>query len=695
VLLKSGITKAQMMDSKLNAIIKNIDSIIEHLDGYEVYKRRLEGLEENLKDRSSKDKIIFFIDFIDDFISDIHSKNREIAISITKESIPYLKKKLIEERINIQKRKEYMEKIASIYKNFITNDGKFNDGAFSERSADVLYQIKEYEKALSLYEKAKDIYEKNNKSERAKICGAKLYVVKAANSKDESERYKLYTVTANIYNELKEIRGGIREQGIGEIYRAYYFFYKGMALLCKTRYIDDKDMQKLFSDAFKCFKESIQWVGSAEIYVWFSILNRICSRDLEKIRRSELLKETENVIGEIEKKKIKKGFYIEIKKTLGEFREYLKNPDKLCEDTYPENMENNMEKVFGAFIDISPELIGIKKFIGNMIPRMLFCLVYNIQIKVKLVEVGVPKIKELEDDEYWSIEPRLDKVRIASTQLYMPSEYFTPIGGLHHIKKEHIGEIQKKILKILEDAIEKKANIICFPELCMAEDIMKDIQDHVDECDDVIVIAGSFYDHEKKNVCPVIVSNEEIMRVEKINPSPPEKSDYFEQEMKSGEGKITVFKTKFGYFTILICWDFMKDKLRGELLESNYLKDINFVFNPSRNSSVEEAQRYAADFCEKAAREGYNIYVIISNVTTGDKEKYGGTSIYRVRCKEKDVRKEEAYKLDDDADKREGYILVEFDRKRKFPWYLRGTEKSIKDVRFIPINDIIENANKK
>ncbi len=172
-------------------------------------------------------------------------------------------------------------------------------------------------------------------------------------------------------------------------------------------------------------------------------------------------------------------------------------------------------------------------------------------------------------------------------------------------------KIQEKIIKALEIAEKNQIDIICFPELCLNDEIFEEVK----KFDDIIIIAGTYYNKDNYNMCPVIIYGA-VYPIFKINPS------YFENEivkgfsMKSGS-EIKIFQTndnKFR-FVVLICLDFIQ--------EYRYFVDgenkVDFIFVPSYNPSRRKFQRNADVLCET-----YQVDVGISNLT--EKEmKFGGS----------------------------------------------------------------------
>ena len=131
-----------------------------------------------------------------------------------------------------------------------------------------------------------------------------------------------------------------------------------------------------------------------------------------------------------------------------------------------------------------------------------------------------------------------------------------------------------KVLRALEIAHNKDADIVCLPELCIYEDWIPEIQGMFQ---DVVVIAGSYYDAENHNVCkPFLGSGADVPSQIKITPSPFEEAGIINKKMVPGD-KIHIYDTNVGKFSVLICRDFIN--LR------HYLRDkTDILFVPSLES---------------------------------------------------------------------------------------------------------------
>lgn len=262
-------------------------------------------------------------------------------------------------------------------------------------------------------------------------------------------------------------------------------------------------------------------------------------------------------------------------------------------------------------------------------------------------EVQVPKIirKIIE-------KRKKDIVRVAAVQLnYELSDTFP-----YQIPTEKKEEMKQKIMYVIEAANKEDVNILCLPELCTCEELLSQIRG---QCKNMIIIAGTYYDKENHNVCPLVIgSAEQTLQQLKIFPSNFEKSIVGKKKMCPGESLYNYY-THFGSFSILICRDFVNCifYLRGK---------TDMVFVPSYNPANETFHKSADNHVTDSPS-----YVIISNCS-----KYGGTSIFgRVRYdyfvdlvqagyKEKH---DKTYKLCEIEKEKEGIIMADLNLSCKSP----------------------------
>jgi tetratricopeptide (TPR) repeat protein len=180
-------------------------------------------------------------------------------------------------------------------------------------------------------------------------------------------------------------------------------------------------------------------------------------------------------------------------------------------------------------------------------------------------------------------------------------------------------EVRSKIFKALEIATANKANIICFPELCVEEAWIEEARKRYKDC---IIIFGSFYKH-AFNTCPIIAEGR-VYYVQKISPSPLNESDTGTGRcMKSGR-QIVIFQTKFGRFVVLICRDFL-DMVHKIVYNPDEKKNkVDFVIVPSRNRAVDLFQKRGDLVCQE---DDLPFVLQVNTVKINDEDDAGGTCI--------------------------------------------------------------------
>jgi hypothetical protein len=193
----------------------------------------------------------------------------------------------------------------------------------------------------------------------------------------------------------------------------------------------------------------------------------------------------------------------------------------------------------------------------------------------------------------------------------------------------------KKILETIKIAKEKKVDIVCFPELSFAKEWVEGIKS---QCEDMIVICGSFYDS-KYNVCPIIIDGK-VSYCKKCHPS------IFEEEngegMKQGD-EILVFQTKCGKISVLTCIDFEYERSRV------YEHDVSLIINPRHDIDREYTFQKIdkdIDLPDASNRSAFILQVNAATVKWGEDKGGGGTCIigyekkYRLEKYKKQRRKE-------------------------------------------------------
>ena len=139
-------------------------------------------------------------------------------------------------------------------------------------------------------------------------------------------------------------------------------------------------------------------------------------------------------------------------------------------------------------------------------------------------------------------------------------------------------KIRSKFINILQIFRRENADVVCFPELSMSNALLQQAKKTLP---DAIIIGGSFYNSDGKNVCPIVI-DDSIYYTEKKNLSPYEIG--LTKGPLSGSKEIFVNNSKIGSIGVLICADFLDPELRYEVL--SYEPDLLFIV--SLNSKSDE-----------------------------------------------------------------------------------------------------------
>ncbi len=162
-------------------------------------------------------------------------------------------------------------------------------------------------------------------------------------------------------------------------------------------------------------------------------------------------------------------------------------------------------------------------------------------------------------------------------------------------KLKHKEIVYNKIKTALDLAKKNDVEIICFPELSFEEDFIELIK----VFENMIIICGSYYDENYYNKC-VVLYNGNIYPIYKINPAP-----YLEDQinpdkcMKCGnEIKVFLDEKRNIRFTILICIDFYRERLKPFDCEVDGQIGVNLIFVPSYKDNKKRFQKTCDSFCE-------------------------------------------------------------------------------------------------
>lgn len=200
-------------------------------------------------------------------------------------------------------------------------------------------------------------------------------------------------------------------------------------------------------------------------------------------------------------------------------------------------------------------------------------------------------------------QEKKEKIRVGIVQLDL-NNFFKKEKGLLYPKNDII--VQEKYKKFLKLAKDYEVNILCFPELSSNHHILKELKDFADE-NRIIIIAGSFYNKERKNVCPIIIPEIDTYFTEKINLSPLEgNSPYADENPLKGDKVYIIKNSIYGSFAVLICADFLDYELKNLI----YKEELDFLFVISLNNKSTD---WHIDMNSDCKKNKYGIYTLYSN----------------------------------------------------------------------------------
>ncbi|WP_321422672.1 hypothetical protein [uncultured Methanobacterium sp.] len=257
-----------------------------------------------------------------------------------------------------------------------------------------------------------------------------------------------------------------------------------------------------------------------------------------------------------------------------------------------------------------------------------------------------------------------DSVRVGVVQFNL-NKYLTERKGLLCANDNLASEKYKNFMKCAKN---RDINILCFPELSSNSDLLDELKVFSDE-NKMIIIAGSYYDHKRKNVCPIIIPNKEIFFSEKINLSPLEDSPYADMRPSKGEIIYVIKNSIFGSFAVLICADFLDDKIRNQIYENSI--DFLFVISLNRQSDT-----WHIDMNRNCEKNEDGLYVLYSN-SVMDEYGDGKSAIFGIMDNihlDETLHHSVKYKFMEIMD--ENMLVADFDIKNKKPSRPRNIKNS-------------------
>ena len=208
-------------------------------------------------------------------------------------------------------------------------------------------------------------------------------------------------------------------------------------------------------------------------------------------------------------------------------------------------------------------------------------------------------------------------VRVALVQLDFSLKINGPSEDFGYALEEP-RKTKDKIFRALSIARKTKVDIICFPELSVTEEWIREVKE---QFQDLIVVFGTYYKG-GSNVCPIIVNGQDYY-TQKINPSP-----HFEKEVRRGKSmrkgrSVPVFQTKCGKLAVLVCMDYLEEAYRILHSSDERVRNVDFIVVPEYSVDVDSFQEQADQDCTK---DNFP-YIIQVNACRVFDQEVGGTCI--------------------------------------------------------------------
>jgi len=180
-------------------------------------------------------------------------------------------------------------------------------------------------------------------------------------------------------------------------------------------------------------------------------------------------------------------------------------------------------------------------------------------------------------------------------------------------------EVRRKVFSALDIARNDHVNIICFPELSFSEQWIDDVREMYK---DMIVVCGSYYDQNKRNVCRIVTNGQDYAYA-KCHPS------IFEEG--NGEGmvcgnRLLAFQTSFGSICVLTCIDYDEEQRRIEKQRVDLI--INPRFDPDEKHGFHTRANISIDRPDGSRNPTFSLFVNAEDTSPGQAQGGGGTAIF-------------------------------------------------------------------
>lgn len=270
-------------------------------------------------------------------------------------------------------------------------------------------------------------------------------------------------------------------------------------------------------------------------------------------------------------------------------------------------------------------------------------------------------------------------VTVGIVQPRLRKDDFFEKGPLIYPRSEKA--VLDRVLRFTDQALRHKVNILCFPELSTSAETTSTLLEFANKTG-MIVIGGSYYDDNRRNVAPIMVGGrKDLIITEKITPSPFEQSIRPEESAVAGDTIRVVKNSGFGTFGVLICSDFLNDDIKSRVYSR---KDLDFLFVISINRAWED---YHRDMCSDCIKSENGLYIGYASAIWVEGEQVigaGRSAIFGVVDKlflDEEDSTEMKHKILD-LEESEDMIVAEFDITHRRP-SLPRTVRSAPNIKVI------------
>jgi predicted amidohydrolase len=180
------------------------------------------------------------------------------------------------------------------------------------------------------------------------------------------------------------------------------------------------------------------------------------------------------------------------------------------------------------------------------------------------------------------------------------------------VNADELDSLKVELRGILQQCAAIQAQVLVLPELTMPEELIAELEDHCRQSPfPILTVAGSWHVKGRLNRCPVYAGPERMAVYEKMHRftmPPAEVRDFVRhvpvqgvvdptrsasEEIALGD-RVVVIDSDVGRFAIAICID----AAMSELIHTYESLGVNYLFVPTRSSTVKRFTNGLRTFCE-------------------------------------------------------------------------------------------------